>query len=146
MSAPQSLKNHSRMDPAFHYVILPILLVNLIAAIRTTIHDWPAHPQLNLWWIVMSITLILMAGRSRAYALKAQDRVIRLEERLRLSTLLPATEHARIVELTPAQLIALRFAADEEVVALALRASSQNLQPKAIKQSIVAWRPDHHRV
>jgi hypothetical protein len=146
MSAPQSFKNHSRMDPAFHYVILPVLLLNLIAAIWTTIHDWPAHPQLNLWWIVMSITLILMAGRSRAYALKAQDRVIRLEERLRLSTLLPASEHARIVELTPAQLIALRFAADEEVVALALRASSQNLPPKAIKQSIATWRPDHHRV
>ncbi len=146
MPAPQSLKNHTRMDPVFHYVIVPILLVNLIAAIRTTYHDWPAHPQLNLWWIVMSITLILMAVSSRMNALKAQDRVIRLEERLRLSALLPASEHAKIVELTPAQLIALRFATDEEVVALALRAASQNLSPKAIKQSIVAWRPDHHRV
>ena len=146
MPAPQNFKNHTRMDPLFHYVILPILLLNIVFAVRTTIHDWPAHPHLNPWWIVMSIVFLLMAGKARGNALMAQNRVIRLEERLRLATILPPSELPRIADLSPAQLIALRFAADEELTALALRAATQKLEPKAIKQSIVNWRPDHYRV
>ena len=147
MPAPQSFKNHARLDPMFHFFILPMLLLNLGFAIRTTIHDWPARQNLNVWWIIMSIVLFMIAGKSRTYALKAQDRVIRLEERLRLATLLPPSEHGKIANLSARQLIALRFAADEEVTALARRAAgAENLSPKEIKQNITNWRTDDHRV
>jgi hypothetical protein len=146
MPAPQNFKNHTRLDPIFHFVIIPILLLNLGFAIRTTIHAWPAHPHLNPWWIVMSIVFLLMAVKTRSNALMVQNRVIRLEERLRLATILPPSELPRIAALSPAQLIALRFAADEELTALALQAATQKLEAKAIKQSIVNWRPDHYRV
>jgi hypothetical protein len=134
------------MDPIFHFVMLPMLLLNFAYAIRTTIHEWPVRQNLNIWWILMSIVLFLVAGKSRAFALKAQDRVIRLEEQLRLAAILPPSDREKIAHLSVRQLIALRFAADEELAALALRASNENLPPKAIKQSITNWRPDDHRV
>jgi hypothetical protein len=146
MPAPQSFKNHERIDPAYHFVLMPILLLNVGFAIYKTIHDWPSHPDLNLWWIVMACAFIILALKARSYALKAQDRVIRLEEQLRLASILPSSDHAVIAKLNPAQLIALRFAPDEELPALALQAASQNLAPKAIKQGIVNWRADYHRV
>ena len=146
MSDAQNYKNHARLDPLFHFVISPLLLINIGFAIYTTIHHWPAHPHLFPWWIVMSIALLLLSFKTRAYALKVQDRIIRLEERLRLTALLPATDHARIAELSPRQLIALRFASDEELPALTHKTLAQNLDPKAIKQSIKRWRADDHRV
>jgi hypothetical protein len=88
----------------------------------------------------------VLAVRSRDRALVAQDRVIRLEERLRLQALLPAEDRAHINELSIKQLIALRFASDEELPALVRKTLTQNLEPKAIKQSIVNWRGDYHRV
>jgi hypothetical protein len=146
MTAPQNLKNHARMDPLFHFVIAPLLLLNIIFSIYITVHDWPADPRLHLWWIVMAIVFLLMAGNYRGAALRAQDRIIRLEERLRLAALLPAADRAHIDELTIRQLIALRFASDAELPALVHQTLTQNLEPKAIKQAIVNWRPDHHRV
>jgi Family of unknown function (DUF6526) len=146
MPAPQSLKSHTRYDPLFHFVIIPLLLLNLIFSIYITVHNWPAYQHTHLWWIVMAIVFLLMADRSRGSALKAQDRVIRLEERLRLHALLPAEDRAHIDELTARQLTALRFASDAELPALVHKTLTQNLEPKAIKQSITAWRPDHHRV
>jgi hypothetical protein len=146
MATPQSLKNHTRFNPPFHFFILPMLLLNLIFSIYVTIHHWPEHRVLFLWWIVMSIVLFMMAGISRSQTLRAQDRIIRLEERLRLHALLPTEDRAHIDELSVKQLIALRFASDDELPALAHRALTQNLEPKAIKQSIVNWRGDYHRV
>jgi hypothetical protein len=146
MATPQSLKNHARFNPPFHFFILPMLLLNLIFSIYVTIHHWPEHRVLFLWWIVMSIVLFMMAGISRSQTLRAQDRIIRLEERLRLHALLPTEDRAHIDELSVKQLIALRFASDDELPALAHRALTQNLEPKAIKQSIVNWRGDYHRV
>jgi hypothetical protein len=87
-----------------------------------------------------------MGLRLRDRALVVQDRVVRLEERLRLHALLPAEDRAHIDELSVKQLVALRFASDDELPALAHRALTQNLEPKAIKQSIVNWRGDYHRV
>lgn len=146
MPAPQSYKNYKRHFPPFHYLLMPILVFNLIFSIYDTIHRYPAHKYLFHWWIVMSVALLLMALVGRMQAVKAQDRIIRLEERLRLATLLPANEHAHIHEFTTAQLIALRFASDAELPALAHRTLTQNLEPKAIKQAIVNWRADHLRV
>ncbi|MBB5319183.1 DUF6526 family protein [Tunturibacter empetritectus] len=146
MPAAQNFKNHTRFHPPFHFVILPLLILNLIFSIYITIHRWPAYQHTNLWWIAMSIVFFLMAGLSRDYALKAQDRIIRLEERLRLQALLPPADRAHIDELTVPQLIALRFASDAELPDLAHRALTKNMDPKAIKQAIVNWRPDNRRI
>jgi len=146
MAAPQTLKNHTRFNPLFHFTIIPLLLLNLIVAIYIAVHYWPLYRYLNLWTIVMAIVFLLMAGDARSSALKAQDRVIRLEERLRLAALLPPGQRAHIDELSVRQLIALRFASDAELPALVHKTLTQNLEPKAIKESILNWRPDHHRV
>ena len=146
MPPPQTLKNHTRFDPAFHFFILPMLLLNLIFSIYVTIRHWPEHWALHLWWIAMSVVFFVMAGRARDRALCVQDRVIRLEERLRLHALLPAEDRAHIDELSIKQLIALRFASDDELPALVRKTLTQNLEPKAIKQSIANWRGDYHRV
>lgn len=146
MSAPQSFKHHARRNPPFHFVLMPILVFNLLFSIYDTVHRYPAHRYLFHWWIVMSIAFILMAVLGRMQAVKVQDRLIRLEERLRLASLLPVNEHVHISEFTTGQLIALRFASDAELPALAHRTLTQNLEPKAIKQAIVNWRRDDLRV
>jgi hypothetical protein len=146
MPTPQNLKNHARLDPAYHFFILPMLLLNLIFSIYVTIHHWPEHRVLFLWWIAMSLVLFMIAGRGRDRAIVVQDRIIRLEEKLRLHALLPAEERSHINELTVKQLIALRFASDDELPALVRKTLTQNLEPKAIKQSIVNWRSDDYRV
>ncbi len=146
MPAPQSFKNHARYYPPFHFFVLPMLLINFGFSIYATIHNWPFHRYVHLWWIALSIVLFVMAGLSRGAALRAQDRIIRLEERLRLAALLPAADLAHSHELTIGQLIALRFASDEELPALVHKTLTQNLEPKAIKAAIVNWRPDNHRV
>ena len=146
MAQPQSFKNHSRYDPQFHFVLIPLLLLNLIAAIYSTVHRWPSFPHMHLWWIVMSIVLLGMAGLSRGYALKNQDRLIRLEEQLRLADLLDESQLGLIEALTVDQYVGLRFASDAEVAALAQRAVTENLTRKQIKQAIVTWRPDNQRI
>jgi len=146
MPVPQNLKNHARFHPPFHFFVLPMLLLNFIFSIYVTIRHWPEHWALHLWWIAMSIVFFIMAGLSRGAALTVQDRVIRLEERLRLHALLPAEERSHINELAIKQLIALRFASDEELPALVRKTLTQNLEPKAIKESIVNWRGDYDRV
>jgi hypothetical protein len=92
MAQPQSFKNHTRFDPLFHFFIMPLLLINLGFAIYATIHSWPFYQHTHLWWIVMSVVFFMMAGNGRASALRAQDRVIRLEEQLRLADLLGEEE------------------------------------------------------
>ena len=146
MPTPQSYKSHTRWDPPFHFFVLPMLLLNFIFSIYIAIHHWPEHPHLHIWWIVMAIVFFMMAGLGRGAALRAQDRIIRLEERLRLARLLPEADHGRIDELTTKQLIGLRFASDEELPALTRKTLAQNLDQKAIKQSIVNWRADNDRV
>ena len=146
MPVPQNLKNHARFHPPFHFFVLPMLLLNFIFSIYATIHSWPRYEHTHLWWIAMSVVFFVMAGIGRGAALRAQDRIIRLEERLRLQALLPAEDRAHIHELTIKQLIALRFASDAEIPALVRKTLTQNLEPKAIKQSIVNWRADTYRV
>ena len=146
MPEPQNLKNHVRFDPLWHYFIAPLLLINIILAIVATVRNWPEHAHLYGWWIVMAIVGFLAVGKARSHSLKAQDRVIRLEERLRLAALLPADELARSKALTESQLIALRFASDDELPALVKRTLAENLTNKQIKAAINSWRPDYFRV
>jgi len=146
MPKPQSLQNHAATDPLTHFVLLPILLINFIVAIVLAVHHGSDSLALRLWWIVLSLALVLLNMNTRFYSLHLQDRVIRLEERLRLSALLPSADHAMISAFTTAQLIALRFASDEELPALARRTAIENLAPKQIKHAILSWRPDHARV
>jgi hypothetical protein len=146
MPEPQSLKNHTRFNPPWHFFLLPVALVNFIFAIVATVHHWHEHPYLLAWWIVMSIAFFLLVGGSRGDALKVQDRLIRLEERIRFAALLPPAELAASHALTTKQLIGLRFASDAELPALVRRTLAENLTAKQIKEAIVGWRPDHHRV
>ena len=142
-SQPQSLKNHGRLDPPFHIVLFFILVANLIFAVAHLIR----HPQISTaWFLVLSIAVFIAFFKLRLYPLKVQDRVIRLEERLRLQALAPAEWHAQIYRLSEGQLIALRFASDSEVVALAKQALEQNLNRKQIKERIKDWRADEFRV
>ena len=142
-ATPQSYANHARLDPLFHFVLAPLG----IAAIIVSVILFVQHPRLaSGLWIVFAIGLFLVAFKTRTYALKVQDRVIRLEERLRLSMLLPEAARARIPELTEHQLIALRFASDAELPGLAMRALNEGLTSKQIKSAIESWRPDYFRV
>jgi hypothetical protein len=142
-TTPQSYANHARMDPPFHFFLAPLLIVAVIMSIISLVR----HPCIDsILWMLLAIALFLTALKARSYALKAQDRVIRLEERLRLSMLLPEAARPRIAELTEPQLIALRFASDAELPALAVRALNEGLTSKQIKSSIQSWRADYFRV
>jgi hypothetical protein len=146
MSAPQSYKNHGRFDPPMHFFVFPVLLINFIVSIYLAIHHWPEDRCLHLWWIVVAAALVVLATKSRINDLKVQDRIIRLEETLRLASLLPPNDFAHIEELDIKQIIALRFASDAELPALVHKTLTQGLEPKAIKQNLVKWRADDHRV
>jgi hypothetical protein len=146
MPEPQSYKTHTRWDPLFHYFVLPVLMLNVIFAAADTVHHWGFHTPLFLWWTLLSIVLLLAVGKARGYALKSQDRIIRLEERLRLAALLPAGEAARYHALSESQLVALRFASDDELPSLTKRALDENLTSKQIKAAINSWKPDYFRV
>ena len=146
MPEPQNYKNHTRFDPIWHFFITPILIINIGFSIYATIRHWPVHSHIFGWWIVMSIVLLLAVGRARQHSLTAQDRIIRLEERLRFAALLRPDLLARSQSLTPRQYIGLRFASDQELPALVKRTLDENLSAKQIKEAIVSWRPDYLRV
>ena len=140
---PQTLKNHGKFDPSFHFFLAPIALIFVIGTIYHLVKqpDWMSavHMLLALWALVAVFKI-------RLYSLKVQDRVIRLEERLRMEKLLPEPLKSRIYELTEQQIIALRFASDGELPALVEKTLKDHLVPKAIKQAIQNWRPDYWRV
>jgi len=142
-SAPQSLKNHGRIDPWFHIIPFFFLVANLVVSIVYMVHHLCFY---SAWLVVLSVIVFIPYFRIRVYALKVQDRVIRLEERIRLQALAPSEWHAQIYKLTEDQLIGLRFAADDEVVELAKQALEHNLTRKQIKERIKSWRPDNWRV
>tara|TARA_B100000029_G_scaffold514127_1_gene615779 strand:- start:1661 stop:2098 length:438 start_codon:yes stop_codon:yes gene_type:complete len=140
---PQNYHNHAKFIPVFHYIALPLLLVNFFAALFHVIQDITFY---NLNELGLAISLIIAAVYTRLFALKAQDRVIRLEEHLRRKTLLPETLRERAGSLTMEQIVALRFASDEELAGLTQDALDNNTSPKALKQAVKHWRPDYNRV
>jgi hypothetical protein len=139
----QSFANHTRLDPPFHLFLLPLGLVAIILSVIRIIRD-PGIGSILL--VVLAVGFVMIAAKTRGYALKVQDRVIRLEERLRLAMLMPEAGRARIEELTESQLIALRFASDAELPGLAMRALNEGLTNKQIKTAIQSWRGDYFRV
>ena len=140
---PQNFSNHTRRDPLFHFFILPVFAITLIVTIVHLVRRPGLH---SAWLVVVVIAAIAAILEIRLYALKVQDRVIRLEERLRLASLLDASLRPRIPEFTEAQLIALRFASDAELPALGARALNEKLTAQEIKKAIQHWRPDYWRV
>ena len=146
MPAPQTYRNHIRYDPAFHFVTLPLLVIILVHSIHLTVHEWPRHYGAHIQGILIAVALILIAGVARSSAIRAQDRTIRLEERLRYAAVLSPTDLAASSTLTLRQIIALRFASDAELPALITRTLAEDLTPKQIKLSIATWRPDYDRV
>lgn len=143
MSKTQSLKNHARLDPAYHIFLFVIYLANLVYA---GFHLYRQPSLSSGWYLVLSLVVAVPLIKIRTYPLKVQDRVIRLEERLRLQALAPQEWHGQIYRLNEEQLIALRFAGDDEVVALAKQALEHNLNRKQIKERIRSWRADDWRV
>jgi len=139
----QSYKSHRRYYPWHHFVVQPILIVNAGVEIARAI-DAPTRHQ--LWIVAVALALLIFSFTSRSMSLRAQDRVIRLEERMRLMQLMPG-EQSLIDGLRTNQLVALRFASDAEAPALARRAAAGELQKgDAIKKEIQNWKPDFLRV
>lgn len=143
MPKPQAFANHVKFDPPFHFFVLPVLLANVIAMGRFYFHA----PSLGAaWLVVVSVALLLLAARTRSFVTHLQDRIIRLEERLRLSAVLQEPLRSRTAELTDSQLIGLRFASDAELPRLVQRALDEKLSRKDIKKAVVNWKPDYSRV
>jgi hypothetical protein len=147
---PQSFAHHTRWDPLFHFFLLPVFAFGLIMAlIHFFAHMMDSDFRDNFHaflLIVLAAALLVAVTKIRTYSLRVQDRVIRLEERLRLSQLLPEPLRSRIPELTVGQLVALRFASDGEIPKLVERTLKENLSRSDIKKAIQAWRPDNLRV
>jgi len=146
-SPSQNLQNHARLDPRFHFFLLPASALAFLAAAWHAIQ----YPDfVSLWMAVAGLLLAFAVFLIRVYSLKVQNRVIRLEERLRLTALLPESQRPKLgrllAELSEGQLIALRFASDAELPALANRAMEERLSPADIKKSIREWRADTFRV
>ena len=139
----QNFRNHARTDPMFHGFLFVGSLILLGAAGYAAVRQPGWQSALHVFGVVW---LIVLMFKVRLYSLKVQDRVIRLEERLRLAGLLPESGRPRIAALSEGQLVALRFASDGEVAALAIQALEGNWDQKQIKQKIQTWRPDYWRV
>lgn len=140
----QSYANHRRYIPLFHFVILPILLINVfVEGARLYKYQTIYH----VWMVIVALALFGLGLFARSMAVAAQNRLIRLEERLRLASLMPHDQRARINDLTPRQLIGLRFAADEEVAELAQRCLAGDLKgSEDVKRAVKNWRADNLRV
>ena len=140
---PQSFENHTRIVPAYHMVAFPILAINVLWSIYRMIQNFTADTVIG---VLLAFALVIIFLFARMFTLTVQDRVIRLEMRLRLEKLLPADLQPRIPELTLSQLVALRFSSDEELPALTRRVLTENITDrKVIKRMIQKWNPDHLR-
>ncbi len=139
----QSYANHRRVFPLYHLFALPILLANVVVMMAVSVR----HPSLwNLWLVVVAIGLVGGMVANRASTLIVQNRVIGLEMRLRLATILPVELCQRIPELHLKQLVGLRYAGDDELVTLVERCLRGELvTADAVKREVRHWRPDYVR-
>jgi len=140
----QNFANHGKVVPVFHFFAVPVFLANFIWSLFRL-------RQLGLsfagiFGVILAAALVILVFEARLFALAVQDRVIRLEERLRYKQVLPADLQARTDQLTINQIVSLRFASDAELPALARKVLDEKLtERKAIKQLINSWRPDYQR-
>ena len=139
----QTYKNHPRLLPAFHFFVLPVLLLNVLNEVRRA---WRYPSEGSVFLVVVAAALFALAVLSRTQAVTVQDRVIRLEMRLRMRELLPPDLQTRIPLITREQYVALRFASDAELAGLVRKIAAGELKTKAeIKQQITHWQPDYLR-
>ncbi|HEY4639781.1 MAG TPA: DUF6526 family protein [Thermoanaerobaculia bacterium] len=145
----QSYASHRRFHPIFHFFTIPILALNVV--LQIVLLFWRPSPAaftfLRVWGILVAIAIAAVALLARFYSLRQQDRIIRLEETLRLQQLLPEDLRSRINELRMSQLIGLRFCSDEELpeVTRAVLAGEVKSSDE-IKRRVQQWRADHHRI
>jgi len=139
----QTYKNHAKIVPLYHYVVFPLLTINMVSAIMAAIR---MPSSVTIVAATTSIALVFLSFFARVFALKVQDRVIRLEMRMRLRELLPSALHPRINEFTAGQLVALRFASDAELPELAEKVLRDRItDKKAIKLMVKHWTADDLR-
>jgi hypothetical protein len=140
MTTPQTFENHARFVPGYHIAVLGIFFINFVWSIYRLIRAFSAESVISL---LLAIAFLLLFFYARIFALTVQDRVIRLEMQLRLQQCLPADLRPRIPEFELAQLIALRFASDQELPELARKVLNERIQDrKAIKKMVKNWNPD----
>jgi hypothetical protein len=139
----QSYANHRRFVAPFHFFALPILMLNVIYVIYKAARGVSFD---SVWNVLVALALVLVALFARLFALKVQDRVIRLEERLRMAQILPADLRGRLDEFTVEQLVALRFASDAELPDLARKVLGEKIDKRdPIKKMVKNWRGDYAR-
>lgn len=140
----QNYANHVRWVPTFHFFVAPVMLLNFGWSIYRLIHNWFSWD--GVVGVLVALALLIFIFNARLFALRVQDRVIRMEERQRMSRLLPSDLQERILEFTPAQLVALRFAGDGELPELARKVLTDKIKDqKAIKLMVKNWRADYLR-
>jgi hypothetical protein len=139
----QNLKNHAKVVPLFHFFVLPVLMVNFVWSVVRVVQNFSAY---GVIYALACLAILMAAIFGRVFALKVQDRVIRLEMRLRMHELLPSDLKGRILEFQPGQLIALRFAGDAELPQLARKVLDDKLTDlKSIKLLVRDWQGDFLR-
>lgn len=140
MAESQSFKSHTRWFPPFHFFVLPVLLANVVVAGR---HIYNDPTGTTVWAFIVAVAVFMLGLLARQMAVTVQDRVIRLEERVRMRSLLPADLQPQIGTLSRQQLVAVRFASDPEVEGIVRDILSGKLTTaKDIKTSVKNWRPD----
>jgi Family of unknown function (DUF6526) len=140
---PQNYANHVKWDPLFHFFMAPIALINVIVG-GVYLFRFPSLG--SAWLLVLALAFLITVSHIRAYGTHLQDRIIRLEERLRLSQVLAEPLRSRIDELSDKQLVGLRFASDSELPALVRRVLDEKLSLADIKKAVTNWRPDYSRI
>ena len=140
----QTYASHARYIPVYHFFAVPVLLINVVVMAIEFVRD----PRFTTGWgVVVALALALGLLYLRFMPVRAQDRIIRFEERTRLERILPSDLRGRVGELSPSQLIAIRFAPDDEAPELTRRTLNGELKTQAdIKRAIRSWRADHLRV
>ena len=140
---PQNYANHRRFVPLYHFVLFGVLVINLLWSVIRAVRQLSFD---TVWGIVMALALLGISFYMRIFALTVQDRVIRLEMRLRLKKVLPDDLRVRILELSPGQLIALRFASDTELPDLVREVLANDIQDRdVIKRKVRDWQADRLR-
>jgi hypothetical protein len=142
--AEQNFENHGKIVPMFHFFVIPVFLINFFSSLFRLKRLGVSFE--GIFGVILAAALIVLVFEARLFALAVQDRVIRLEERLRYARVLPADLQARTGDLTINQIVSLRFASDAELPALARTVLDEKLTArKVIKKLIKNWKPDYLR-